>query len=227
MYPIHARQIKAARAILNWSQQDLAQSTGLSITTIRKLEMGFISPRNTTTNVIRQAIEGAGIEFLDSEGVRRRLDDVVIHRGANSCDLFFHDLIQTVSLNNGEVLALFHSESMLAQCGGVTGRYNFKRLEQLQQTAHVKCLVSQAAESPLLPSLFQLRTDLKNSFISTSYFVYGNIYAIVQQESDRAFSFVVYKSAHIAQRYRNYFHERWDDSAPSSAQASLMGRAYA
>lgn len=65
MYPIHARQIKAARAILNWSQQDLAQSTGLSITTIRKLEMGFISPRNTTTNVIRQAIEGAGIEFLD------------------------------------------------------------------------------------------------------------------------------------------------------------------
>jgi predicted transcriptional regulator len=64
MQHIRAGQIKAARAFLDWSQEDLAIVTGLSLTTIRNLEMGYISPRNATTHVVRQAIENAGLEFI-------------------------------------------------------------------------------------------------------------------------------------------------------------------
>jgi transcriptional regulator with XRE-family HTH domain len=49
---INARQIKAARALLDWSQEDLANTSGLSIATIRKIESGHISPRGKTINSI-------------------------------------------------------------------------------------------------------------------------------------------------------------------------------
>jgi len=45
---INARQIKAARALLDWSQENLASASGLSIATIRKIESGHISPRDKT-----------------------------------------------------------------------------------------------------------------------------------------------------------------------------------
>lgn len=43
-----ARQIKAARALLDWSQEDLAIRAALSIATIRKIESGALSPRDKT-----------------------------------------------------------------------------------------------------------------------------------------------------------------------------------
>lgn len=36
--PITARQIKAARTMLDWSQKDLAHKTGLSVPTIQRME---------------------------------------------------------------------------------------------------------------------------------------------------------------------------------------------
>lgn len=67
---IGARRIKAARALLNWSQDELAVAARLSIATIRKLEAGFVSPRGKTNDAVRGAFENAGLEFIEPEGVR-------------------------------------------------------------------------------------------------------------------------------------------------------------
>ena len=39
-YPIRAGQIKAARAILGWSQEELALAAQLSVATVRNIEKG-------------------------------------------------------------------------------------------------------------------------------------------------------------------------------------------
>jgi transcriptional regulator with XRE-family HTH domain len=67
---VSIRQIKAARALLGWSQEQLASSADISIPTIKRLEAedGPLGGRSETAMKIRMALETAGIEFIDENG---------------------------------------------------------------------------------------------------------------------------------------------------------------
>ncbi|QJP12969.1 helix-turn-helix transcriptional regulator [Starkeya sp. ORNL1] len=57
-------QCRAARATLDWSQQQLAEASKIGNATIRNFESGKSSPQNATLDVLRRALEAAGIVFL-------------------------------------------------------------------------------------------------------------------------------------------------------------------
>ena len=61
-------QCRAARGLLDWSQQDLANQAGVGIVTVRQIEAGSTEPRRSTLVVVRQAFEHGGIEFIDENG---------------------------------------------------------------------------------------------------------------------------------------------------------------
>jgi predicted transcriptional regulator len=67
---ITTRQIKAARALLAWSQSDLAKRSGVSEPTVARLETidGELGGRESTAEKIRTAIVAAGIDFIDENG---------------------------------------------------------------------------------------------------------------------------------------------------------------
>jgi DNA-binding XRE family transcriptional regulator len=67
---VSIRQLKAARALLAWSQQQLASAAEVSIPTIKRLEAqdGPLGGRNETGTKIRLALESAGVEFIDENG---------------------------------------------------------------------------------------------------------------------------------------------------------------
>lgn len=67
-----AGQIRAARALLDWSQAKLAEVTKLSVLTIRRME-GVRGPSaSTAANVeaVRRALESAGVVFLDAQEMK-------------------------------------------------------------------------------------------------------------------------------------------------------------
>lgn len=70
--PLTAAQCRAARALLNWSQEDLVRASGITKKTIADFERGATQPRAQTLSQITQAFENAGIEFLNGKqpGVR-------------------------------------------------------------------------------------------------------------------------------------------------------------
>ena len=61
---ITGSQIRAARALLGWSQQDLADKSLLSETAILKLETQRADTRTSTVIKVRKALEDAGIDFI-------------------------------------------------------------------------------------------------------------------------------------------------------------------
>jgi predicted transcriptional regulator len=67
---VSIEQIKAARALLRWSQSDLARVSGVSIPTIKRLEAqsGELGGRAETSKAIIATLEGAGIEFIAGNG---------------------------------------------------------------------------------------------------------------------------------------------------------------
>jgi predicted transcriptional regulator len=73
---ITSRQIRAARALLGWSQQRLADKAIVSLNALARLEKGGVDSRLSTVLAIQKALGKAGVEFLDAdqkgEGVRLR-----------------------------------------------------------------------------------------------------------------------------------------------------------
>jgi transcriptional regulator with XRE-family HTH domain len=61
-------QCRAARGLLDWSQQELADRAGVGIVTVRQLEAGETQSRRATLEVIKRAMETAGVEFLEENG---------------------------------------------------------------------------------------------------------------------------------------------------------------
>jgi transcriptional regulator with XRE-family HTH domain len=214
---ISAGQIRAARALLGWSQDDLAAATNLSVSTVRNLESGDMSPRSATASEIRRVIEQAGLEFIEPDGIRRRIDEVTIYRGRDSCDSFFGDVTRTVKEKGGAVLSIFKSTETFAQLSSLT-RDRCERLEQLSAYAEVKCLLSEMPKFPLAEPSFEHRIILKQHIGPVSYFVYGNKYAIVLTEGSAAFRFVVFDSLTLAQNHRSHFFSLWELAPPIFAQ---------
>jgi transcriptional regulator with XRE-family HTH domain len=62
-------QLRAARGLLGWSQSKLAERAGLSLPTVKRVEIN-LGPRvsEEARNRLRRALESAGVEFIDENG---------------------------------------------------------------------------------------------------------------------------------------------------------------
>lgn len=69
-------QLRAARALLSWSQDRLAEASGVSLATIKRLEPGdgSLPTKVETMEKLRAALENAGVEFTNGgePGVKLR-----------------------------------------------------------------------------------------------------------------------------------------------------------
>ena len=76
---LSSNQIRAARALLGWSGTDLADFSGVGITTLRRYELqrGIPSANTSVLMMIKKTLESAGIEFtgdpLVNPGVTLRI----------------------------------------------------------------------------------------------------------------------------------------------------------
>jgi transcriptional regulator with XRE-family HTH domain len=61
--------VRAARALLAWSQQELAKAAGVATSTVADFERGQRTPVANNAQAIRGALEGAGIRFLPTGAI--------------------------------------------------------------------------------------------------------------------------------------------------------------
>ncbi|MGD0865542.1 MAG: helix-turn-helix transcriptional regulator [Rhizomicrobium sp.] len=64
---VTGRQIRAARALLGWTQQALADRALVAINTVRAIESGRRYPKPGSLSAVRRALEKGGIVFLPNE----------------------------------------------------------------------------------------------------------------------------------------------------------------
>jgi transcriptional regulator with XRE-family HTH domain len=68
--PVTSEQVRAARALLRWEQRDLAEASGVSLPSVKRLETqpGLLAAQERTIVELRRALEKAGVEFIPSNG---------------------------------------------------------------------------------------------------------------------------------------------------------------
>lgn len=87
-------QIKAARALLDWTQADLARESGMHLNVINNIERGTTNPRQGTLEKLQRTLEGHGIAFIGTRGVELRHDAVTVTRLEG--ESFLRDLIADI-----------------------------------------------------------------------------------------------------------------------------------
>lgn len=67
---ITSEQVRAARALLRLEQRELAEMSGVSLPSIKRLELqpGALAAQKRTIEAIRIALEAAGVEFIPENG---------------------------------------------------------------------------------------------------------------------------------------------------------------
>ena len=65
---ITPRQIRAARALLDWTQQELADRSSVSISVVKRMEAKGHDPRQSTVMAIQTTLEHGGVMFVSSDG---------------------------------------------------------------------------------------------------------------------------------------------------------------
>jgi len=73
--PLTPAQLRAARALVGYSRDDLAKKSGVGAGTIKDFELGGSDPKQGTVLKWQRALEAAGVKFIDAddregEGVR-------------------------------------------------------------------------------------------------------------------------------------------------------------
>ena len=60
-------QLKMARAAIGWGVRDLAKKAGVTANTVTRIENGA-DAKQSTIDRLQQALEVAGVEFIDENG---------------------------------------------------------------------------------------------------------------------------------------------------------------
>lgn len=208
---ITTSQIRGARGVLNWSQAELAERTGISATSIGSIENGQSTPRSSTLRTIQGAFEHAGIEFLPNNGIRMREGDVQVLRGKDGFWQFYEDLYSTVRQNPQEVLV-----------SNVDERTFNKWLDQDNLKTHVtrmqkikglkyKILIREGDTYYLAtPDYAEYRWMQKDQFSSVPFYVYGDKLAIILFHEEP--NVIVLNYPAVAEAYRMQFVAMWENA---------------
>jgi transcriptional regulator with XRE-family HTH domain len=63
-------QLRAARALVDWSREELADKSGVSSETVKRFEFRGSNPKLTTVLAWRRTLQRAGVEFIDDDGAK-------------------------------------------------------------------------------------------------------------------------------------------------------------
>jgi transcriptional regulator with XRE-family HTH domain len=121
-------QLKAARALLGWSQADLAKKSGYSLPAVNNIERGLYKAHDATMEDIVQTFEQNGIQFLDGPGVRLENTGLRIkcYEGSDAFHYLFTKIEAALKDNSQELLICGIDEKLVKDVYG-------KELSKLQK----------------------------------------------------------------------------------------------
>ncbi len=201
-------QIKAARALLNWKQADLAAISGVSVPAIAKIESGQGNPRQTTMTLLQNAFEKSGIDFLGEHGVDQRQERFSIETlyGRDALYKIMDDINQVCFETKTELLLSNLDERVFMKLYGK----QMKPILQKRQSLNIatRALVKEGETYFLMPLEWH-RTVPKILFAQVVYYVYGDKMVVADfKESPR---FIVIESASLSNAFRQQFNYNWDN----------------
>jgi transcriptional regulator with XRE-family HTH domain len=204
---ITTAQIRGARGILNWSQQDLAQRTGISATSIGAIENGQTTPRESTISTIRKTLENGGIEFIGLEGIRKKNADVLVLKNIEGFNTFSFDVYETIKNDDREVLQAYVDDVKFAEWLGEEAYPHVERMETLKGK-RFKILQKEGDSYFPAKKYAEYRWIPAKQFLAVPFMVYGDKLAVILFEPEP--TIIINTFPLVAEAYRLQFDAIWN-----------------
>lgn len=223
---ITTAQIRGARGILNWSQQDLAQRTGISATSIGAIENNQTTPRESTLATIRKTFETGGIEFIGLDGVRLQTSYVKRLRGGQGFSDFLDDVYQTAVLHGTKekpvevFLSNVVHENWIKWMGAEKWKNHTDRMTKDKDIMDVRIIVKENDTNFPAIAYSKYKWFPEELFNDKSFYSYHDKLAFLDFKEDDV-EIVIMNQPAFAEGYRTLFRIAWDNLASDPAESRL------
>ena len=209
-------QCRGARGLLGWTQQDLADASGLSKTAINNFEKGHSDIKSESLRAIRMAFESADVEFLGQDGLRKKTETIRIFKGPAAMSDLLLDISDTLKSSTGAEILISNVDNKISSL--VSTQNLFDHIEFLKRhKIRERILCTEGTKNVLSPhdECRWIGKDRLGSGIPT--FIYGSKVAF--ELWDHAMIIVINSpEAHSAESRR--FEYLWSKAEIAPAQTT-------
>ncbi len=213
---ITGRQIRAARALLEWDAKDVADKIGVNLNNLLKVERGEVQPQRGTVSKIVNFFARHDIEFIEG-GARQRPRDVEIFEGIERFEDFYAFMYDHLEELGGDVCLSAVNEKLFRK-----HRTNFEhhkqRMKELVDSGRVT-FRALATESYFTKGYVEYRWQPAQSSAPTAFYAFGNCLALITFEHNPPPYVILIKSAPMAEAYRTAFNLAWNNASEPPEQA--------
>lgn len=215
---ISPAQIRAARALLDWNQDTLAEMVGVTKHTISKIERGDNQGGVQTLTKIYEFFDNAGIEFSENDGVRRKSGGIKTFKGRSGFIDFIWDVYETAKTVGGEICVSNVNESNFEYWLGDQDAVYTEKMSQLNNFTF-KILVQEGDTNFSASNYAEYRWIQKEHFATVPFYVYGDKLAIILFDED--VDVYVIQNEKITNAQRAQFDLAWNNALTPVAGKSM------
>ena len=200
-------QITAARALLDWTQDNLAQASGLTKDMISKIEGGKSSGSLKSLQQIEEALGRSGIDFLENDGVARKSGGVQTFKGRTGFLDFIMDVYETMKFGGDVYVSNVNEDDFLKWEGDEAAAH----MTRMASISGLRCrFLIEEGDSNIVASHYATYRQVgRENFGDIPLYIYGDKSALIVFEEDNVEVFVI-KHAEITRYFRKRFHEAWN-----------------
>ncbi len=202
---ITIEQCRGARGLLDWTQQDLADASGLSKTAINNFEKGHSDIKAESSRAIRMAFESADIEFLGEEGLRKKTEKTWTLKGSSAFGDLLDDIYITLKDDKGSEIFVTNMDENITTL--TPPKKLLEHLERLKDRDIIQRVLCSEGTSTMMAAPDFCRWLPKDSVqTNITTFIYADKVALELWDQSMI---VIVESREAAQAERRRFESMW------------------
>ena len=211
---ITGRQIRAARALLDWDSGILAEKTGLTRQTVSRIESDVVQPQENTLMRIMLAFSENGIEFTDNSGVRLKPQSVEVLSDTAGFARFYDFVYEEVRRDGGMICVSGVDEKLFSKyrLNPEMHRERMRALCKERNDIQMRILVEEGDFNFVASTYASYRWQPRSHFSKAAFYVFGSSLALISFDHQPPPLIILIKSAAFAEAYRNSFDIAWDNA---------------
>lgn len=211
MQIITPAQCRAARALLNWSQPELAQRCDIHVQTISNFEKESSTPSKTTLEKILITLSMSGIILMEGDGVKREDKIVTTFEGEDALYRYLDNLYNDLKDKPGsEVLITGLKEATEEE--KELRSFVEMHIKRLIDAGITERLLIKEGDKNLIAPKSWYRTIAPKYFTTTTFQLHGS--KLSMQELGSKQRIVVIENKAFADAFRCLFNFTWDNAKP-------------
>lgn len=204
-------QMRAARAMLNLSQGDVAKTIGIAANTLSNIESGSSDAPASRLKEIQDFYELRGLEFTEGDGTRKQKSYVQRFEGVEGFRNFMDDVYETSKKYGGE-LCLFNTQpSMwLKYLGAEWYKMHTDRMGKIDPPLRVRIAIREGDDSFIFP-IAEYRWIPKDKWKDKTFYAYGPKLGLLNFKGDNDIEILVINEAEFADSFRVLYEMAWQN----------------